>query len=814
MERASSGLVVRPVAAPAAARWLLPLLAILFFASGASGLVYQVLWLRLLALVFGVTVWAVSTVLASFMAGLALGSLVAGRLVDRARSPLLWYGVAEGLTGLAALATPAALDLLVHVYTRLYPALPQELGVLTAVRFVLSFGVLLVPTTLMGATLPLVVKSSLLQAEGLGQSVSLLYATNTAGAVAGTLLAGFVLVGGVGLEASFRLAAALNLLVGLVAISGALALQRQRGEALAPPGVPPVAPHRAPAALPARSRGLILLVFTLSGFASLALEVIWFRTLVLYFDATTYAFTIMLGTVLLGIAVGSFLIAPLMRWQLDWLALLAGLELAIGITAVLSLAALTRTQEAATWLGLLLRRPLVSPVALTSVASFLALFPTTLLLGMAFPIGLRLWAGDEEGASQAGERVGLFYALNVCGAILGSVVAGFLLLPWLGSQHSLVAVASVSFGAGLLLLLALRRPRRALLLAGPGVALFLAAVAGMPDPFAQALASRYRGEQLLWHEEGVQTTVTVHQRPSGARVLYLDGRYQASDEPGQVLIHRMVGHLPLALHPQPRDVLIVGLGGGVTAGAVSRHGAEVDVVELSGSVVRGADWFRHVNDDPLHRPNVHLRVDDGRNYLLLTAKRYDVITSDLIGPTHAGAGALYSAEYFRLARAALRDDGLMLQWLVPLPETQHKLIVRTFLSVFPEATLWFQGTLLVGTKQPLWLDPAAFERKLANPDVRAALATVGLDSFEALLAQYWAGPAELQRYAGPGPILTDDRPLVEYFLSLPRGERMADLSAVRGDPRRHLRGAAQLGHLGYSVASSGGSSSSERIVGE
>ncbi|HEY8491078.1 MAG TPA: fused MFS/spermidine synthase, partial [Dehalococcoidia bacterium] len=770
---------------PDAAAWLLPALLALFFGSGAAGLIYQVLWLRLLALVFGVTVWAASTVLASFMAGLALGSLGAGRLADRLRNPLLWYGLAEILVGLSALASPAALDLVERLYVRLYPALPHDPALLTALRFGLSFLVLLVPTTLMGATLPIIVKSSLLEQHGLGRSVSLLYATNTAGAVAGALLAGFVLVGGVGIAASFRLAAGLNVLVGLAAIGAARARRRLRPEGARPAAAedPPLVEDRYPPGV----RRLVLALFALSGFAALALEVIWFRVLVLYLVATTYAFTIMLATVLLGIAAGSYLAALFLRRQANWLAVLAGLEMAVAVAAVLSLTAIPLALDAVTWMEALLGRTLPlahSRIGSAAIASFAALFPAALLMGVAFPVGLHVWAGGDEGSPRAGERIGLFYSLNVFGAILGSAAAGFLLLPWLGSRTSLVAVASLSLLGGLLLLAASRTRRRAVY-GGAGALLFLATVAAMPDPFAAALERRFPGDRLLWQEEGVQTTVTVHETPAGVRVLYMDGLHQTNDE--LAVLHWMIGHLPMAVHPAPRDVLVVGLGGGATPGAVSLHpGANVEVVELSGSVVRGAAWFRHINHDVLDRPNVRLLVDDGRNHLLLTRKRYDVITADVILPFHAGAGNLYSVEYYRLARRALKDDGVMLQWLGWLPETQHKLIMRTFLHVFPDATLWYNGTLLVGTKEPLQLDPAAFERRLQDPGVRAALATVGLDGFDKLVAHYWAGPEELHRYVGEGPVLTDDRPMVEYFLSLPRRERGADLTGVRGDPSRHL----------------------------
>ncbi len=777
---------------------LLPFLVLLFFLSGGSGLIYQVLWLRLLGLVFGVTVHAAATTLASFMAGLALGSLAAGRLADRARSPLAWFGAAEILVGLTALASPLALGLLERLYVAAYPLLPQALGPLTLVRFLFASAVLLVPTTLMGASLPLVAKSALLRGGDAGERIGLLYAANTAGAIGGTLLAGFYLIGGVGIGASFKLAATINVLVGIAALALARTGGRRHpaphldaevgGAAARPPGAGPPA-----AGLPSRARQLVLLVFAVSGFASLALEIVWFRVLILYLSVTTYAFTFMLATVLGGIAAGSALVAwPLRRWPgtpWRWLARLAAIELALSVASALSLAVLAYTPAALERAAPLLGRATPRGLAMSLIASFLALFPATLLMGLAFPIGLHLWVAGTGGAdARAGERLGRFYSLNVCGAILGSVVAGFLLLPRLGGRGSLVALAALALLSGLLLLAALPPAWRA---SAPGVglagtALFLGTALLAPDPYVAALSRRYPGEQLLWREEDPQLTVSVHRREDGVTLLYVDGIHQADDSPAMLRFHRLLGQLPLALHPDPQRALVIGLGGGATAGAMSRQvGVEIDVVELSTALVRGADQLPHVNNDVLRQPNVRLRMDDGRNYLLLTSQRYDVITADIIRPFHAGAGSLYSAEYFRLAHDALADDGLMAQWVDTSSETQYRLIVRTFQSVFPHTTAWADGGLLIGSKGPLRLDPEGDARRLRDPATREALEALDLGSTDALLSLCTAGPEEVRRFAGPGPLLTDDRPLIEYFLTLPRGDRPVDLARLRGVEGEH-----------------------------
>jgi spermidine synthase len=765
--------------------WLVPALALLFLLSGMSGLIYQTLWQRLLSLVFGVTVYATATVLASFMGGLALGSLAAGRLALRARRPLVLFGIIEILIALTALATPFALDLVAAIYIRLHALLPDALAPLTVARFVCSFVVLLIPTMLMGATLPLVVASSLGRGTVLGPKVGLLYASNTGGAITGALLAGFVLIGGIGIQRSFLTAAAVNTLVGIAALCLA---RRATHAAVAEPGsLPAPAGGDADPFWPReRERRVLLIVFALSGFAALALEVVWFRVLVLVVPATTYAFTVMLATVLAGIAIGSAIVTPLLRRDRDWTTTLAVLQACIGLVAVVSF-----------WMLLVGYRGEWFRANPQSV-SLITILPASLLMGAAFPIGIRLWAGHDGSApGRSGRRVARLYAVNLAAAIAGPVVAGFLLIPRIGSAGSLVAISALYLASGLLLAASRSAPgpRRSLAFVAPLAVPFVVAALAIPDPFTTLLGRRVPpGERLFWHEEGVQTTVGVFSRPFSGRVLYLDGLHQANDSAPMVQLHRQIGLLPMAVHPDPQRALVVGLGGGVTAGAVSQHGGtNVTVVELSSSVVVAADWFRHVNYDVLRQPNVTMRVDDGRNYLLVSNQRYDVITADIIQPVHAGAGAVYSREYFELARDALAAGGVMLQWIGDRPETHYKLIMRTFLSVFPHVTLWSQGNLMIGSAVPHTISPESFALKLEDPRTRAAFREIGLERFDDLAGLYHAGDRELRAFVGEGPVLTDDRPLVEYHRSLPGNEPMIDTTGLRGQvadiitPRRATR---------------------------
>lgn len=748
----------------------LVILLALFFCSGACGLVYQVLWLRQLSLVFGVTAYAASTVLAAFMTGLALGSVAAGPLLRQIRRPLFAFGMAEVGIGLSALVTPVALGLADTFYGSLHDTVADQPAVMTLVRLAGSFVVLLVPTFLMGLTLPVISASGLVRGSGLGSRVSLLYATNTAGAMAGVLVAGFYLIGDQGMRRTFFAAATVNVLVGLTA----LWLARDsdtRVTADASPVSVVAAPHDAAASR--RTWTVVASVVFLSGFASLALEVVWFRVLLQFVNATTYAFTTMLATVLGGIAIGGAVAARRLAHPGDWLRALAYTSMATGVTAVVSMIFLAWSYRAG-WL-----------TSGTMQASAAAILPAAICMGLALPIAihvavLRGAAGLSAAAVAAG--VGRLYALNVLGAILGALAGGFVFLPILGSQRALIVLAGLFVLAGLVVVAAYATPRRLLLGAAAGIVVFGVGAARVPDPLTVTFERRHGGGMReLFRDDGAQTAVTVYGNQF-RRVMFLDGLHQANDEHAMVQVHGTIGHLPMVLHPSPVNVLVVGLGGGVTAGAVSQHaGARVRVVELSDGVRRGADLFSHVNFDVLRQPNVAFRVDDGRNFLKFTRERYDVITADIIQPMHAGAGNLYSREYFALVRQALAPGGRFMQWIGRREAEHYRLIMRTFVDVFPHATLWRDGDFMIGSLEPLKLVPGRVAAARQHAATAAALDVIDLESDDTLRAWYTGGSTEMRAFVGEGPVLTDDRPLIEYHRSLGDSRPLLDVEALRGD---------------------------------
>ena len=746
----------------------------LFYLSGIAGLIYQVLWLRRLSVIFGVTVYAASTVLAAFMAGLALGSALADRVLRRGVAPLAAFGVAEIMIGVTGLLSPILLDAASALYLVLHHAAPDSLGVQTIARLVSSVAILALPTTMMGITLPLLTAAVSRQKESAGTNVSWLYALNTLGAMTGTLLAGYILIPAIGIQRSFQLAATLNVIVGAIALALARAHPAEARHA-----IEELTPHAG-----LRTPSYLWAVVAVSGFASLALELVWFRLMLQFVVATTEAFTAMLTTVLGGIAIGGILAALILRSRRDHTSALGIVQALTGVAAVGSMSFLLWTVKEG-WDTMALWR-----------AVLIAILPPALCMGIGFPLALGMAARAMVAVDriELARRIGRLYSLNVAAAILGSLVGGFLLLPRAGSVNTLIALGAMFVVSGMLVLITTRRLWRWAAAVALGAAFVLVA-RDLPDPFKVAIDRRY-GNLLLefWRDEGPQTAVSVR-ASQFQHVLYLDGLHQANDQPAMVRLHRAIGHLPMVLHGAPKAALVVGMGGGATPGAVSQHaGAHVQIVELSDSVRRAAPHFAHVNYDLLNRPNVDIRIDDGRNYLSLTDRRFDVITADVIQPGHAGAGFVYSKEYFTLVRNALHENGVVLQWIGLRPSVEYKLIMRTFLEVFPHATLWYDANFMIGTLKPLAIDPAALERMRQHPETRVALDAVGLKQFDDLRGWFTAGADEMRAFVGEGPLLTDDHPLVEYHHWLPRPEEQPplDVSSLKGDVTRFIAAAPPI----------------------
>jgi len=752
-----------------------------FFLSGACGLVYEVVWMRMLTLVFGATAVATSTVLASFFAGLALGSFLFGRAADRARRPLAVYALLEAGVGVTAFVMP----LLFAGVTSVYVGLSRHFGFgheLDIVRFVLSFLALLVPATLMGGTLPVVVRALAGRESRLGRDIGVLYALNTFGAVVGAISAGFFLILFVGLRETAYLAAAVNLIIAGVVLGLSRApVSPDVDDAMPEPPMANAAETSAADTADAVgahdtvTARLALWAVGLSGFCALALEVLWTRSLVFFLDNSTHAFTTMLTAFLLGIALGSAAVARFIDGRRKLLVGLGWIEVLIGVTAVVAIPVLGHSTP------VLQRMATVSLDALlfwkwTAMRfgmSLTVMLLPTVLMGMTVPVAARIYTRSVSGV---GGALGRVYAVNTIGGVLGSLVAGFLLIPLIGLHNGIMLVAGVNVAIGAVLVLwepgagVGSRSRAAALC---GALMVLVAGAFFLTRGRMNLTSfieNMDAEEVLSYREGVGATVKVFKDKNGAKYLSIDGFPVAGTSLGLYDAQKILGNLPLLLSSvtSPR-VNFVGFGaGGASWEALQYNPAEVDCVELVPAVLDAASWFPEVNHDVVRDPRFHAILGDGRNYALVTDKTYDVISIDATSPKMAGNGSLYTVDFYRLLKARLSPDGLVVQWLPIhlLSDSEVRMTVRSFMEVFPHSTLWLSAirhhAVLVGTQRKLSIDFKSLSVKSVMGDITRVWEPLKVTDAYDVLGGFVMGEDGLAAYARGARINSDDHPYLEF----------------------------------------------------
>lgn len=737
-----------------------------FFVSGACGLLYQVVWTRKLVLLFGSTSHAVSTVLSIFFLGLGAGSVWGGRLADRTARPLRWYALFECIIGAWAVFFIAAVTYGEGALVSLLKAFQFSHGMGVGLRALLALVLLFVPVTLMGATLPLLAKFVSREAQVKGMRVGALYTLNTLGAVTGCFIAGFFLISNFGYSRTTLFGAAANVLVGLLAWAVSA---RREGDAEAS-----AAPAGTPAAREPMSgaQRLILSAFFLSGFCSLGLEVLWTRLLAIIFLGTTYAYTSMLTTLLLGIALGSAVASALVDRVRFPALLLGGALLATGVGCVHMLSVLADLPQQVLDLQVNSGSDWNAIVQGKFWLSFKALFVPTFFLGMTFPLVVKAMSKQR---ATVGRDVGRLYFANTIGGVLGSLAGGFIAIPLLGTHHGIVAFSLLLVLAGVAVVLGARD-------SGAKVRVAMIAVAGLllawsfyraPDDVNRALNAGYipKDHHVLHYDEGVEGTVAVSEPvgdSSGTnRVLWIN-RVQAttSIEKG-VKMNRLQGVLPLLFDRDPKDVLFMCFGSGITCGTLALSDFEhIDAVDISPEVLAAAPYFEVDNLGVIQRPEVTFHVDDGRNYLLTSKDNYDVITFEPMPLAVSGVSTFYTAEYYALCLKHLKPGGMVSQW-VPLhslnPEVVRSLIA-TFTSVFPHYTAWFinADVFLIGSNTPLKLDAARIHSRLANPKLDKALKDVGFMDVESVLGCYLMDDAGLAAFAEGGTVMHDDLPWAEF----------------------------------------------------
>jgi spermidine synthase len=782
-----------------------------FFLSGVAGLVYQVVWSRYLGLLLGGSGAATIIVLATFMGGLGLGAWLLGKQADKAKSRIRLYAIMEMGIGVWGASYPYLFDALERFFAAAASGLEPGSARLLALKGAIAIASILPPTLLMGGTLPVLGRFLIDNLRVVGDKVARLYFINSLGAVAGSLIAGFYLIQAQGLAISMTIAAALNLLVAVVVLPLRRAERAAAKETPAPsakakkgkkkteaPAAKPASPADAEV-YPASAARAALWVIAISGAASMVYEVAWIRALALAFGSSVHTFALVVAAFIFGISLGSFLLR-FKKSDRGWLELLGWCEIGAGAAMLFSIPMIMATPY---WMnqidGMLQRSRETFAIreAIKFAISFGAMIVPTLFIGMTLPAASKVVAREM---STLGRRVGGAFAVNTFGAIVGAIAGGTLLMPKLGVLGAIAAGVAINIALGVVALAAvptgMKRSRWLPPVAIGALALGLfctwstwsVRVLAQPvfrhrDTFANWDAywdEIHRGE-ILYLRDGLDASVAVVEWAEGSRSLFINGKPDAGtgpldnpmgslDMPNQLLC----AHLPMTLlRAEPKEILVVGQGSGVTAGAAASYeGARVDLVELSPEVAETASFFAHANRDMANAPNLRLIVEDARTLLATSDKTYDLIITEPSNPWVAGNASLFTDEFYKRCADRLAPGGALLQWIhfYEMSDESMLLAVRSLRRTFPYVALWesaFGDSLFLCWREPFEPDFDEFRRRLALPNVREDLGPLGLDIPEAFLEmQLLDASATGADIAGPGPINSEFHPLLEYIAPL------------------------------------------------
>jgi spermidine synthase len=758
-------------------RRYLPALLLLFVGSGCAALIYEIVWFQLLQLVIGSSAVSLGVLLGTFMGGMCLGSLLLPRLVSSRHHPLRVYAWLEIGIGVIGIAVLFGMPLVSGIYTAWAGS-----GIISVLLRGVAAGLcLLPPTMLMGATLPAVARWVRTTPEGVSW-LGFFYGGNTGGAVLGSLLAGFYLLRVHDTQFATFAAVGLNVLVAVIALGLARLTPYEDSDAAIPASARPQA---APGAW------AVYVAIGLSGLTALSAEVIWTRMLSLLIGGTVYTFSLILAVFLLGIGIGSSIGSAVARsverprLALGWCQML--------LCAAIAWAAYMCTQSLPWW-------P-VNPSLATSpwfnfqldlVRTLWAVLPAAILWGASFPLALASVAVEGQ---DPGRLVSNVYAANTVGAIVGSLSASLLLVTWLGSQHAQQLLILISGISALLVLEAVpasktARPRSQLagmvpIVAAAMIAAFLARnVPPLPPmlvAYGRYALSHLGQADIIYMGEGWNASVAVSELPGGVRNYHNAGKVQASSEPQDMRLQRMLGHMTTLIPKDPKRVLVIGCGAGVTAGAASidPRVEQLTIAEIEPLVPRVVStYFADYNFNVVKNPKTRVHLDDARHYLQTTGEKFDAITSDPLDPWVKGAAMLYTREFFEQAKRHLNPGGVVTLF-VQLYESNTEAVkseIATFMEAFPNGVVWGntqQGRgydlVLLGQLSPEPIDVDAIQQRLDLPEyapVRQSLSEIGMNSAVDLFSTYAGTAAELQPWLKDASINRDRNLRLQYLAGL------------------------------------------------
>jgi len=755
---------------------------LLFIVSGMCGLVYEVVWLRYLSLTIGSTVFAVSIVISAFLGGLVVGSLIFGRQADKTKRPLIFYAGLEVAIGVLALGVTLILKNL--------PAIAGACGLPGGgpqwLRVVLTFVLIVPPTAAMGGTLPMITRFVVSELPKVGKHFGILYSLNTLGAVIGTYLAGFFLIAHLGLFMTALATAILNLVVAAVAVVLHFIVKPSRpGGEEDQPAPEPKHPEYSPIA--GRRRQLLIVAFALAGFSSISYEVLWFRLLSSFMVSNTYTFTILLVTFLLGLVIGGLIYVVWLAKKNKDLELFAGAQLILAFLGLLSAGLIGFSPIIKFYTGEIFGFGFRN-IGLFLHAALVILIPAT-VIGIVFPLVVQLTTTHLK---VTGRNVGITYSVNTIGGIVGSLVVGFMLIPLVGTQKSFYLIAGLNAAIALLVLsVDQQAPKRRRWLVYCGAFLILPTIMMFPADYLKNAYSETPFGEVLEVIEDRDGNLAVIEYSSEVTCRNFDCPERCSKFPfrhrkiffGSVSYSSTIltsqrymsslAHIPMLIHKDPKKVLTVCLGTGITAGTFTLYEEleALTVVDLNKNVVKvAAKYFKKENRQVVSNKKTKIIVADGRNFLLTTQEKFDVISFEPPPPTTPGTVNLYTREFYELIADHLNDDGLLTQW-IPMQHQSDwldRMLIRSLQDVFEHVSIWMparEEAVILASMKPLKIDLTRMQERWARPQLNQALERVGyLDAYD-LLGVFMIGPEDLDGYTAKYEPITDDLPAVEYYLS-------------------------------------------------
>ncbi len=721
----------------------------------------------------GNTHYSIATVLTAFMGGLALGSYVGGKFIDRAFNPLAAYAILEAGIGIYCLLIPFLVDLAFPLFQWIYLNLGDSYTQTSLVRFLVCCALLIIPATFMGATLPILSKFVSHDKNFIGKDVGTLYSINTFGAVVGAWSSAFIFMRLLGVQATIAVAASANIGIALVIYFVFKPPLKERLQYSEPSSLDVESPLQ-------KRELLILLSFAVAGLAALVYQVAWTRILSLLMGSSVYAFSLILTVFILGLAIGTVTASRFVSKLNNLLRGYGLIQIIIGLSALSIIPLFGRIPFFNRWVYENWGQQFEIMQGANFLTIFALLFIPTFFMGAQFPIVIKIMATKLE---TVGQNVGRTYAFNTIGTIIGSFLAGFILIPVLGLQTTILSVVFLNVLLGICILFfgaQLSFNWRMYFL--PGVLILCLLLANSIAPWDKSIISsgsfmpyrigdlkeaELKKNKILFFKEGMHTTVTTELSASGNIFLRVNGKTDASlalDMRTQLLS----GYLPMLFHSNPKSALVIGQGSGITLGAVEQFPVEkINLVEISPAVIEGSRFFDPFNHDALNDNRLTILLEDGRNHIALSKNKYDVIVSEPSNPWISGVGALFTVDFFELLKKRLNPGGIACIWVhTNMSPDSFKSIIRSFTKKFPHVTMWESiagdDYLLMGSEQEYGLSFEKAEKYIANKITGKDLEGIGIRNVPDMMSLMIMSREKLVEFSKNAPLHTDNNSLLEF----------------------------------------------------